>query len=163
MSFYNTIIQPEVWGKVIFSQASVILSTGGVGLTACITDRGGLYPRGSASGGVCLWGVNIQREGGFYIKGGLHPDGICIQGRSASGGCYRQAPILLGYYGIQPTNRQYASYWNAFLLFDAIGAAMRGRRVRTPNDVLCNTVAYTNKYSICTHLMKTGKWGLSEC
>ena len=89
MSFYNTIIQPEVWGKVIFSQASVILSTGGgVGLTACITDQGGgLYPRGSASGGVCLWGVNIQGEGGSTLrevsiqmgsasKGGLHLGGV---------------------------------------------------------------------------------------
>ena len=40
----------KIWGKVMFSHLCVILFTGG----------GGLHPKGSASGGVC-------------IQGGLHP------------------------------------------------------------------------------------------
>ena len=55
MSFYNTIIQPEVWGKVIFSQASVILSRGG-GLASQHVSQ--ITKMGSASkGGLHLGGV----------------------------------------------------------------------------------------------------------
>ena len=49
------------WGKVIFSQASVILFTGG----GCLVLGGGLLPGGvtdpggSALGGVCSWGWGL--------------------------------------------------------------------------------------------------------
>ena len=55
----------EVWGKVIISQASVILSTGEgvggwrvVGFSACIT--------GHMTRGVCIWGVCIRGYMGYY-------------------------------------------------------------------------------------------------
>ena len=90
----------------MFSQASVILFTGGEGgsVSACTTGhmtgglcRGGLYPEGSLSrevsvqgeslsGGVSVGGVSVQ---GVLCLGGLCPGGLCLQ---------------------------YASYWNAFLL-----------------------------------------------
>ena len=83
----------EVWGKVIFSQASVILSRRGGG-----SASGG---RGSASGGVCIRGEGSASEGvciqgrsvsrGSLHPGVLHPGEVCIRGSlhpqgSASGG-----------------------------------------------------------------------------
>ena len=67
----------EVWGKVIFSQAAIVLSTGG---------QLGLYPGWSPSRRICIG------------EGGLHAEGL---GRppqkSDTTGCGRQAG------GIQPT------------------------------------------------------------
>ena len=70
----------EVWGKVIFSQASAILSTGGEGWLAsqqCIT--------GHMTGGVCIWGRG-PASGGTASGGG---------GGSASRGVGR-APQIHG-------------------------------------------------------------------
>ena len=76
----------EVWGKVIFSQACVILFTrGGVGFPACITGHNweGLHPgRESASRGVCLKGVGqnpppqLNTVGYGQQAGGTHPTGM---------------------------------------------------------------------------------------
>ena len=90
----------EVWGKVIFSQASVILS-GGRGVVASqhasqITSPGRSTSRGGLPRGVCI------------------QEGVCLQGGSA-GGWADPLPRYTGYYGIRSTSGQYASYWNAFL------------------------------------------------
>ena len=77
------------WGKVIFSQASVILLTGG-GVSA---------PRG-----VCSWGVSAPR-GCVCSRGCLLLGGFCSQG-----GCLVETPRDGHCCG------RYASYWNAFLL-----------------------------------------------
>ena len=75
------------WSKVIFSQASAILSTGGGG---CM-DRG-----------VCGWG-------GMHGCGGM-------RGREG-GMLDMHAPKDRYYgYGIRSMSGRYASYWNAFLL-----------------------------------------------
>ena len=86
----------EVWGKVIFLQASVILSMVG-GIPACITGhmtrgaciQGGLHPgglhqgksasrKGSASWGSASREVCIQE--GVCIQGGLHRGGSASRG-----------------------------------------------------------------------------------
>ena len=86
----------EVWGKVIFSQASVILYTG----------EGSLSGRGwSVQGGLCLE-ASLSREG-LCPGEGLSPGGISVWGVSVQGGIPRES---------QSQSGQYASYWNAFLL-----------------------------------------------
>ena len=67
------------WGKVIFSQASVILSTGGGGIPACIA--GGI-PACLAAGGVCAIPV--------CIAGGIP---VCL---AAGGVCYPSIPCSRG-------------------------------------------------------------------
>ena len=75
------------WGKVIFSQASVILSTGGGG--GGVRGRGGM--RGS---GVCM-------ARGYTWQGGM---------------CDAHLPGRYYGYGLRSMSGRYASYWNAFLL-----------------------------------------------
>ena len=82
--------------KVMFSQACAIpFVHGGVGFPACITDH-------------------MTRE--VCIPGGLHPVWVCIGGGVVCIQVGLSRPHL-GYYGIRSKNRQYASYWNAFLFF----------------------------------------------
>ena len=97
MQLFVTLLPPtnEVWGKVMFSQASVILSTG-EGL-----HSGG----GSASGGSALGG------------GGLHQEGCLHPGVSASRGLGK-ALLPIRYYGKRSTSGRYPSYWNAFLVLE---------------------------------------------
>ena len=54
----NCLLPPEkeVWGKVIFSEASVILFTGG----------GGLPTGGSSLGGGCIQGRDLHLGGSAY-------------------------------------------------------------------------------------------------
>ena len=86
----------EVWGKVIFSQASVILFTGGMrGVCVCVV--GGMCGKGmcvAVEGGACMakgvcmvWGACVA--GGACMAGemaiaagGTHPTGIhsCFKG-----------------------------------------------------------------------------------
>ena len=66
MSYYR---QQRSWGKVIFSQASVILSTGG---GACVAGGRGMLGRGGVCGrGVCMVGGVRARERGCAWQGGL--------------------------------------------------------------------------------------------
>ena len=60
----NCLLPPEkeVWGKVIFSEASVILFTGG----------GGLPAEGSSLGGGYIQGRGLHLGGGLPMEG-LHP------------------------------------------------------------------------------------------
>ena len=80
-------------GKVMFSQTSVILSTGGgacvtgnvCGTRACVQwgmSGGGVNDRGHAWQGVCMAGVCLVGEGGSCVAGemataadGTHPTG----------------------------------------------------------------------------------------
>ena len=91
------------WGKVIFSQASLILFTGGV----------------PAPGGcLLLWG------GGAYSRGCLLLWGAYSQGVPAPGGAYSQGawwrPPRDGY-----CCGRYASYWNAFLCYNYISVLLQ--------------------------------------
>ena len=102
----SSILFYRLQGKVMFSEACVILFTG----------SGGLHPGG--------WG-SASRERGVYIQG------VCIQGGlvsasngrfgrppgSASGGRgVGQIPSVVTYSGGHCSS-QYASYWNAFFFF----------------------------------------------
>ena len=78
------------WGKVIFSQASVILLTGGT----LPPGGGGVLPRG--------WGVDASSQGGASSRGGVG----CFLG-----GCVVETPDRDDH-----CCGRYASYWNAFLL-----------------------------------------------
>ena len=71
-------------GKVMFSQVCVIPSVRGEGV--CI--QWGL-PGGSACG-VCLGGS--ASRGSAYIKGGLHPTGVCLKGLHPGG--WADPPVL---------------------------------------------------------------------
>ena len=90
------------WGKVISSQASVILSTGG-----------GVHGGGMHGGGV---------HGGGMHGGGVHGRGV------HGGGCAWQgvvcdmhaSPGRYYCYGIRSMSGRYASYWNAFLLMEIV-------------------------------------------
>ena len=92
--------QQRSWGKVIFSQASMILSTG----------RGGLLPGGCpVRGNVCLvWGV--PAPGGVCLLPGGACSGGWVLGAWPWGGAWWR-PSRDGY-----CCGRYASYWNAFLL-----------------------------------------------
>ena len=81
----------EVLAKVMFSQASVILSTGGGALDFALIFRGG---------GLFLGGVppNFRGGGSSKFSGGF----LQIFGGGVST-------------GIRSTFGRYASYWNAFL------------------------------------------------
>ena len=75
MHFYRP---QQSWGKVIFSQASVILSTGGV------CSRGLSAPRGGVCvwfGGVCAWSRGVSVPRGCLVE--TPRDGYCC-GRYAS-------------------------------------------------------------------------------
>ena len=85
-------------------------------------DRGGSSTTGGG-GGFASRGICIQWESAFKVVcmhpgGGVCPQGVCIQERSASRRGEGWAdPLPIGYYGIWLSSGQYASYWNAFLLF----------------------------------------------
>ena len=82
----------EVWGKVIFSQASVILFTGGGDM--CGTQ-------------ACPLGTHATRHAPpRYVPPGMHSPGHAPP---------RHTPPQ-GYYKMRSMSGQYASYWNAFLL-----------------------------------------------
>ena len=86
----------EVWGKIIFSQVSVVLFTGG----ACVP-------------GVCVW-LGACMPGGVHAWGcaclGVHGRGACVVGgvHSQGGGSVRGRKD--GH-----CSGRYASYWNTFL------------------------------------------------
>ena len=86
----------EVWGKVIFSQASVILSMGG-DFSACIT---GHMTRGSAQPSCRQTPLPLDTD----TLDAEPPEWRPLP------------PRYMEYYGIRSTSRRYASYWNAFLL-----------------------------------------------
>ena len=70
--------QNEVWGKVMFSFACVILFTGG-----------GPCP------GVSVWGVSVQRGlcSGGLCPGGSLSRGVSVQGISVGGVSVRETPV----------------------------------------------------------------------
>ena len=93
----HTIYRPQrSWGKVIFSQACVILFTGG-----CLVP-GGLVPGGP--------GLGVHGPGSAWSRGYLVPGGV-----SGPGGAWWRPPRDSYCCG------QYASYWNAFLFFLGFG------------------------------------------
>ena len=99
----------QSWGKVIFSQASVIMLTGGPG-PGEVSALGCLVPGGSGPGGCLVLGVGVCSGGcllqegclvsGVAGPGGLLPGGVCLVDTPWDGRCCGR----------------YASYWNAFLL-----------------------------------------------
>ena len=101
----------EVWGKVIFSEASVILSGGGGGF--CMSSLPVWLPGPMFSLGVlCPWPhvpFGGSLSGGLCLEKSLFRG--CLSRGCLSRGCFcRETPL--------PTNqksRRYASYWNAFL------------------------------------------------
>ena len=87
------------------------------GFPACI-DSSHDWGRGYASRGkeVCIQGVgesvSMGEGSASRVEGGLHLGGVCILGRGfASRGVCIQGVL----HPPELENRQYASYWNAFL------------------------------------------------
>ena len=82
----------EVWGKVIFSQASVILFTGklGIGFPACITGHmtreAGMPPGGSASGKGCVGQIPPTHQINGILRYGQETGGTYPTGRHS---CFR--------------------------------------------------------------------------
>ena len=112
LSFCYFYLPQRSWGKVMFLQASVILSTGG----RCLLRGGCLVPGGLLPGG-CLVPGRSAPGGGAWSRGGLLRGGACSQGGGVPGlgedllrGCLVETPWDGHCYG------WYASFWNAFLL-----------------------------------------------
>ena len=87
------------WGKVIFSQASVILLTGGGG--SC--GRGACVAEGCVHGGGCAWQGGVHGRGGVHGEGGMHGEGAvawqrwgCMAGGVHSRGCAWQRGGMCG-------------------------------------------------------------------
>ena len=111
------------WGKVIFSQASVILSRG----EACVVARGSMCGcQGGMHGcreacvvaGGCVWlpgGVCMVAGGACVVAGGH----ASLQGVGGMHGCQGMCMVVrgvcMGYDEIHSMSGRYASYWNAFL------------------------------------------------
>ena len=70
--------------------------------------QGGLCPRGSLSGGLCL-GVSVQWS--------LYPGGLCPWEGLCPGGSLSRRGSLSGRHSCVVKSGWYASYWNAFLYF----------------------------------------------
>ena len=71
-------LRQRSWGKVIFSQASVIL------LTGAVYSRAGFAPRGPPRGGVCSGGVSAPGVGVSAL--GVSALGVSVLGGVCSGG-----------------------------------------------------------------------------
>ena len=69
------------WGKVIFSQVSVILLTGGMSAPGGVCSRG-VY----SQWGVCLLPRGVSAPGGICFRGCLLPGGVCFWGGVCSQG-----------------------------------------------------------------------------
>ena len=133
-------------GKVMFSQASVILSTegghawgGACVVGGCVAGghawRGGMCGRGVCmargvhgnGGGMCGREACVAGEGAC-MAGGVHSRGAWMVGNMhggvAGGMCGRGACMESGRRDSH-CSRQYASYWNAFLLHTCWSDLMR--------------------------------------
>ena len=111
------------WDKVIYPQASVILSTGGVCMLA--GGRGHAWLRGGMSGcwgcawllegmlvaGGCVWLLGVRGCGG----GGMH---------GCWGACMVAREVCMGYDEIRSMGGRYASYWNAFLCEECVQSCL---------------------------------------
>ena len=143
LRFLNNYRPQRSWGKVIFSQASVILLTGG-----CVWRGGHVWQGGHAWQGACVAGghvwVGVCMAGGCMVGGacmaGVHAWGVgCMHGEGAGmhgkrGACMmkggmhgKEACVVKGvWYACPPSHPstrygrsmrgRYASYLNAFLL-----------------------------------------------
>ena len=79
------------WGKVIFSQASVILLTGGW----CASCWGGASSQGGLPlGGGSSWEDASSWGGGCFLQGGLLPLGGASSGVLLPRGCFLQGGLV---------------------------------------------------------------------
>ena len=110
------------------------------GRGACVADMhgkgGGMHGRGHSCRGACM-------------VGGMHGRGTCM-----AGGCVWQAhphPTPGRYYEIQSMSGRYASYWNAFLLYNA-----NTKPYNIKQQVLsrCDTGAYIDRKFIKVHYIQ---------
>ena len=108
-SFYRP---QRSWGKVIFSQASVILITGGGGLPQCMLGYHSPPSLWDQAGPPRLG--RPPDQAGTPARPGRHPG----QTRQAPlpPGPGRHTPQSRAYLEIRSTSGRYASYWNAILL-----------------------------------------------
>ena len=114
------------WGKVMFLQVSVILSTGG---GVCVLAGGACMVTGDMCG---CWGYAWLLGGMHGCQGGVHGcwgacvvvggvcgcRGACMVARGhvwLQGACMVAGGACIGYDEIQSMSGRYASYWNAFL------------------------------------------------
>ena len=111
----------EVWGKVIFSEACVILFTWACEWCHFLSDY--LVPCSFWEGGLCAWshvpwGGGLC-PGGVSIEGGGHCLGGLCPGESLSGRPPDRDPLRH-----TVKSGRYASYWNAFLFSNSITSAV---------------------------------------
>ena len=149
----------KVWGKVIFLHMCVILSTGGSmcgcrggvhGCRGCVWLPGGhawLGGMHGCQGGVLDCGGCVWLPGACMVAGGWGCQGACVAFWGACvvvgghvwlpGGLCMVAWGCVGYNKIWSMSGRYASYWNAFLLSNAVEDFF-GRSQKTPLEMLSN-------------------------
>ena len=118
---------PPVWGKVIFSQASVILS---------MLEEG--------------WLPSMHHRS--HNQGVLHPVVVCIW----RGWADLPPPTrYMGYYRIRSTNGRYASYWNAFLFMKNSNLSQIEKQHWQICQIFqyCQISCYLRNGLLCTNLL----------
>ena len=104
--------------NVMFSQVSVILSTGGHAWwrEACMAKGGTCMVKGAC---MAKGGHAWQRGGHAWWRRGMHGREFAWQGACVAGGCAWQGGMCGRRDG--HCSGRYASYWNALLLPNAFG------------------------------------------
>ena len=154
----------------MFLQVSVC-PQGGFSIWGVLNPGGVSIRGGSPSRGFSIWGSSpswgVLHPGGFSIGGWvvspsggvLHPrggspsGGFSIGGLSIRGGSPSQGGLSIGGLSLRSMRRQYASYWNAFLLH--LFVCLHGVTVTGLNFEITfvnNTLSSTTCFKYCISL-----------
>ena len=165
------------WGKVIFSQTSVILLGGGCASSRCLLREGGgcllwgVSALGVSALGVSVLGVVCLLWGGFCSRevsapGGSGPGGVWSRGVSALRGvvcshggsgprgvCSPEGSALrrgCAWWRLPRDGHccgRYASYWNAFLLLTANIVLFEMLRTTEADTAVTNSIRVNASFS----------------
>ena len=108
------------FAKVMFSQVSVCLSTGGPCMAGGMCGREACMAGGHAWQGEHAWWGGMHGRWHAWWRGMHGGRGECVVGACMAGGMHGTHMPPNGYYEIQSMSGRYASYRNAFLLSESV-------------------------------------------